>query len=128
MVHRGHLNLGAFQRTKTAFDDHQPLITASGIFKADSVVIGFEHPFAIILDGLTYLAAVEQDARMLIIDDKRKRKTAKNLKLPRLGIGGVLIAAKSAEHLKEVTSVLNDLSRAGSHISPSFPKAIIHPF
>jgi predicted nucleic acid-binding protein len=62
---------------------------------------------------------------MLIIDDKRGRKTAKNLKLPLLGTGGVLIAAKRAGHLNEVTSVLNDLSKAGYHISPSLSKRII---
>ena len=71
------------------------------------------------------LLALEQNARMLIIDDKRGRKTAKNLKLPILGIGGVLIAAKRAGHLKEVTSVLNDLTKAGYHISLSLSKRII---
>ena len=61
VVHRGHFNLGAFQRTKTAFDDHQPLITASGVFKADSIVIGFKHPFTIILGSFADLATVDAD-------------------------------------------------------------------
>lgn len=71
------------------------------------------------------MLALEQNAPMLIIDDKRGRRTAKNLKLPLLGTGGVLIAAKRVGHLKEVTSVLNDLTKAGYHISPSLSKRII---
>ena len=71
------------------------------------------------------LLALEQNARVLIIDDKRGRRTAKNLKLPLLGTGGVLIAAKRAGHLENVTSVLNDLANEGYHISPSLSKRII---
>jgi predicted nucleic acid-binding protein len=71
------------------------------------------------------LLAIEQNARLLIIDDKRGRRTAKNLKLPVSGTGGVLIAAKKAGHLEKVTSVLGDLSKAGYHISPPLSKRII---
>jgi hypothetical protein len=71
------------------------------------------------------LLALEQNARVLIIDDKRGRRTAKNLKLPLMGIGGVLIAAKRAGHLEEVTTVLNDLANVGYRISPSLSKRVI---
>ena len=71
------------------------------------------------------LLALEQNARVLIIDDKRGRRTAKNLKLPLLGIGGVLIAAKKAGYLEKVTSVLNDLADVGYRISPSLSNRII---
>ena len=71
------------------------------------------------------LLALEQDARMLIIDDKKGRKTAKNIGLPIVGTGGILIAAKRAGHLKEVTSVLNDLAGAGYFISLTLSKRII---
>ena len=69
VVHRGHFNPGAFQRTKTAFDDHQPLITAGGVFKADSIVIGFKHPFANILGGLADLVSV--DAYMIFFGNRQ---------------------------------------------------------
>ena len=69
--------------------------------------------------------AIGQKARVLIIDDKRGRRTAKNLKLPLIGIGGVLIAAKRAGHLEKVTSVLNDLANVGYRISPPLSKRII---
>ena len=61
----------------------------------------------------------------LFQNDKRGRRTAKNLKLPLIGIGGVLIAAKRAGHLETVTSVLNDLANVGYRISPSLSKRII---
>ena len=65
VVHRGHLNLSAFQRTKTAFNDHKPLVTTSGVLKTDCVVIGFKHPFAIILGGRADLAAVDANTILL---------------------------------------------------------------
>jgi predicted nucleic acid-binding protein len=71
------------------------------------------------------LLALEQDARMLIIDDKKGRRTAKNFGLRLLGTGGVLIAAKKAGYLKDVTSVLNELSEAGYHFSSTLSKRII---
>jgi len=52
MVHGRHLDLGALERAKAALDDFQPLVSAGGIFKADGVVIGLDHPFAIILGRL----------------------------------------------------------------------------
>jgi len=71
------------------------------------------------------LLALEQDSRMLIIDDKKGRKTAKNIGLPIVGTGGILVAAKRAGHLIEVTSVLNDLAGVGYYISPTLSKRII---
>jgi predicted nucleic acid-binding protein len=71
------------------------------------------------------LLALEQDARMLIIDDKKGRKSARSLGLRLTGTGAVLIAAKRAGYLKDVTSVLNDLSDAAHHISPALSKRII---
>jgi predicted nucleic acid-binding protein len=70
------------------------------------------------------LLALERKARMLIIDDKKGRKTAKNLKLAIVGTGGILIAAKRAGYLKEVTPVLDDLAEEGYHISPILSKKI----
>ena len=52
MVHGRHLDLGALERAEAALDDHQPLVSAGGIFKADGVVVGLDHPFAIILGCL----------------------------------------------------------------------------
>jgi predicted nucleic acid-binding protein len=71
------------------------------------------------------LLALERDARVLIIDDRKGRKTAKRLRLRLLGTGGVLVAAKRAGHLKDVTSVLTDLADAGYHLSPNLSKRII---
>ena len=46
MVHGRHLDLGALERAEAALYDHQPFVSAGGIFKADGVVVGLDHPFA----------------------------------------------------------------------------------
>ena len=53
MIHRRHFDPGPLERAKTAFDYHESLVAAGGIFKADGIVVGFDYPFAIILDRIT---------------------------------------------------------------------------
>ena len=48
VVHRRHLDLGPLERAEASFDDHQALVTAGGIFQADGVVVGLDHPFTVI--------------------------------------------------------------------------------
>ena len=61
MVHGGHLDLSAFEATKAALDDHKAFVAAGGIFQADGVIVGFKHPFAVILGRFTDGGPVDAD-------------------------------------------------------------------
>ena len=61
VVHRGHSDLGALERTEAALDDHQPLIAAGGVFQTDGVVVGFDHPLAIVLFRLSDGSTIDAD-------------------------------------------------------------------
>ena len=50
MVRGRHLDLGAMEGSKAAFDDHQALVAAGGIFhQADGVIVGLKGPFTVVL-------------------------------------------------------------------------------
>ncbi len=61
VVHGCHFYLSPFERTKAALYDHQPFISESGIFQTDGVIIGFKHPFAVILGGFPDSSAINTD-------------------------------------------------------------------
>jgi len=69
--------------------------------------------------------ALEQNADLLIIDDKRGRKTAKSRGIRVIGTGGILIYAKKSGLLGKVSPVLNELASAGYRLSPALCKRII---
>ena len=61
MVDRRHLDLGPFQGPEAALYHHEPFVATGGIFQADSVIIGFDHPFAVILGGFSDSSTVNPD-------------------------------------------------------------------
>ena len=69
--------------------------------------------------------ALEQNARLLIIDDRKGRKTAKSSGIRIIGTGGILISAKKAGLLEKISPVLNELANVGYRLSPSLCKRII---
>ena len=54
--------------------------------------------------------AEQEDARFLLIDDARGRRTARSRGIPIVGVAGVLLAAKSRGALTAVGPVLDDLA------------------
>lgn len=68
--------------------------------------------------------ALEQNAHLLIIDDKKGRKTATSRDIRIIGTGGILISAKKAGLLEKVSPVLNELANAGYRLSPRLCKRI----
>jgi len=69
--------------------------------------------------------ALEKNARLLIIDDRKGRKIAKSRGIKVIGTGGILILAKRAGILDRVSPVLNELSDAGYRLSPDLFKRIM---
>lgn len=69
--------------------------------------------------------AMEQKARLLHIDDKKGRKTAKSRGIHVIGTGGVLITAKKARLLVEISPILKELASAGYRLSPALCERII---
>lgn len=69
--------------------------------------------------------AIEQNANLLLMDDKRGRKVAKCRGIRVIGTGGVLINAKKARLLSEVTPILDELALVGYRLSPDLCRRII---
>ena len=62
--------------------------------------------------------AIEQHARLLIIDDKKGRKAAKKHGIRIIGTGGILVVAKKKGLLVKVSPILEDLAGVGYRLSP----------
>jgi predicted nucleic acid-binding protein len=69
--------------------------------------------------------AIEQQADLLLIDDRNGRKAAKRRRVPIIGTGGVLIAAKKAGLLDKIAPVLDALTDAGYRLSPALCEQIL---
>ena len=69
--------------------------------------------------------AEQEDARFLLVDDARGRRTARARGVPVVGVVGVLLAAKSRGELAAVGPVLDGLSDAGYRLSPRLVAATL---
>jgi predicted nucleic acid-binding protein len=69
--------------------------------------------------------AREQHADLLLIDDPKGRKTAKNKGVTIIGTGGVLVAAKKAGLLNEVKPILTALRHTGYRLSSALCQRIL---
>jgi predicted nucleic acid-binding protein len=69
--------------------------------------------------------ALEQNADILIIDDRRGRKTAKSHDIRIIGTGGILIAAKRKGILDKVSPIMDDLADVGYRLSPDLYQRIL---
>jgi predicted nucleic acid-binding protein len=69
--------------------------------------------------------ALEQNAKILIIDDRKGRKIAKSRYIRIIGTGGILIAAKRKGVLDKVAPIMDDLADVGYCLSPDLCKRIL---
>jgi len=69
--------------------------------------------------------AMEQKARLLIIDDKKGRSAAKRRGIHVIGIGGILLSAKKAGLLRKITPILDELASVGYRLSPALCNRIV---
>ena len=114
--------------TELAIDSNRPGAKAlAGVFAAGWVVIEAVTDSSVRreLDQLlgpgeaqAIALAEQEDARFLLIDDARGRRTARSRGIPVVGVAGVLLVAKSRGELAAVGPVLDRLSNAGYRLSP----------
>ena len=69
--------------------------------------------------------AQEQQARLVIIDDRRARRYAMRLSMPLTGTLGVLLAAKAEGHVPMLGPLLARLQMAGLYFAPSLIENVL---
>lgn len=69
--------------------------------------------------------AVEQQARLVIMDERKGRRYATRLGLPLTGTLGVLLLAKEQGHITAVAPLLQQLLQAGLYFSTSLIEKIL---
>lgn len=69
--------------------------------------------------------AVEKNAHLLLMDEKKGRKVAKSRGINVIGTGGILIKSKNTGLLEFVSPILQELKKAGYRLSPALCKKIL---
>ncbi|MFN2105609.1 MAG: DUF3368 domain-containing protein [Candidatus Promineifilaceae bacterium] len=69
--------------------------------------------------------AVEQDARLVIIDELKGRRFARRLGLPLTGTMGVLLLAKENGLVASIAPLIDQLKEAGFFASPDLVAAVL---
>ena len=73
----------------------------------------------------TLALAVEQDARLVIIDEIKGRRFARRLGLPLTGTMGVLLLAKENGLVDNIAPMINQLQELGFYITPELLSAVL---
>ncbi len=84
------------------------LMTDLDIGEASAIALALEHP-----------------ASLLIIDERRGRRYARQLGIRLIGILGILVQAKEQRLIDRLADCLNDLERVGFRMSESLKKQIL---
>ncbi len=69
--------------------------------------------------------AMENNADLIILDDKDSRKIAKRFKLKVIGTLGVLLLAKKKGYIKDVKSLIDELKKKGFYVSKGVESRIL---
>lgn len=70
--------------------------------------------------------ALDLKADLVLLDEKEGRRKARHVGLKVMGVGGVLLAAKTRRHLTEVRSCLDDLRQlAGFYLGEDVYRALL---
>ena len=70
--------------------------------------------------------ALEQQARLLLIDELTGRKVAESLQLPVLGSVGILIRAKQLGLIRSVKPYIENMMQRGVRYSHRFVISVLH--
>jgi hypothetical protein len=71
--------------------------------------------------------ALEQNADLILLDEKEGRRAAQRQGLRVLGVVGVLLAAKESHHIQQISPLLDALRQtAGFYLRDDLYDAILH--
>ena len=70
--------------------------------------------------------AVEQSARLIIMDERNGRRYAQRLGLPLTGTLGVLLLGKEAGLITVVKPLIEQLEEAGLYLKPDLVSRVLH--
>ncbi len=74
-------------------------------------------------EAASIILAVEEDAGLIILDDKDARKIAEKLGLKVMGTAGILLLAKKKGIIEEIKPILEEMS--GFYLSDSIIKIVL---
>lgn len=112
-VHQEFLDTETAQRQKVL--DASPWLRSTALVtpRQALVYVGLDRGEAEVL-----ALALERNARLVILDERRGRLYAKRLGLPLTGTVGVVLAAKEAGLVPRVTPLLEELGQKGLYLGP----------
>ena len=76
-------------------------------------------------EAASIILAVEEDAGLIILDDKDARKIAEKLGLKIMGTAGILLLAKKKGIIEEIKPILEEMRTSGFYLSDSIIKIVL---
>jgi len=76
-------------------------------------------------EAASIILAVEEDAGLIILDDKDARKIAEKLGLKVMGTAGILLLAKKKGIIEEIKPILEEMRTSGFYLSDSIIKIVL---
>ena len=73
----------------------------------------------------TLALAIEQDARLVIIDEEKGRRFARRLGLPLTGTMGILLLAKEKGLVAEIAPLIDQRQEAGFYLTPELVSDVL---
>lgn len=95
---------------RTQLDNPQSALVFAGLDRGESEVLAL---------------AIERQARLVVIDERRARSYAQRLQLPVTGTLGLLLAAKQKDLIPAVALLIEALQAAGLYFHPSLVAAVL---
>lgn len=76
-------------------------------------------------EAASIILAVEEDAGLIILDDKDARKIAEKLGLKVMGTAGIFLLAKKKGIIEEIKPILEEMRTSGFYLSDSIIKIVL---
>ncbi|RKY45704.1 MAG: DUF3368 domain-containing protein [Candidatus Neomarinimicrobiota bacterium] len=76
-------------------------------------------------EAASIILAIEEDAGLIILDDKDARKIAEKLGLKVMGTAGILLLAKKKGIIEEIKPILEEMRMSGFYLSDSIIRIVL---